>query len=136
MDYIATHEHVFPAPFLQFYSWNWREHQPSALPGIAGAKGTVDAYVNHGRWIAECPDGCGHAVIASDREPFYICTRCGNEANDGQWLNVKFPRQRKSIEAELVRRAARHPHKDAPTRNWKPGETVAELRSERQLRGE
>lgn len=34
------------------------------------------AYVNHGRWVADCPFGCGGAELAMDDR--FICRECHN----------------------------------------------------------
>lgn len=135
MSFIATHETVFPAAYEAQLDHFFRLRQGKGLPPrtAANINGTVEAYVNHGRWIVECPhtwtenvdherspeDGggiertyevtrsCAHAVIASDLTPYYMCTVCGNEANDGKFYNVVFPANRRAIETELVRRTDR-----------------------------
>lgn len=165
MNKIAIHEDIFRVPPLVHLNHYWTDRQGGRpLPDVRGAKGFVDAYINHGRWIAECPPkltpaidrngelifdknggqvfekhSCGHALVASDAFPYYICTVCGNEENDGQFYNIRFPSNRAAIEAELVKRPVRNPIHSKPwaepTRNWIPGESVAKLRAEAAERG-
>jgi hypothetical protein len=90
-------------------------------PVIPPPKGEILAYVNHGRWIAECPY-CSAAQVASKSEPVYWCAECVMVWNDGAPVNVKFPDDAEAIEAALVKRPAQK------NRNWNPHETVADLR--------
>tara|TARA_Y100000310_G_scaffold134170_1_gene133177 strand:- start:289 stop:618 length:330 start_codon:yes stop_codon:yes gene_type:complete len=97
--------------------------------------GEVKAYVNHGRWIAECPSGCGHALVVSEAEPVYICLSPTTMCPDPKvWHQVKFPWAKKIIERELLKRPARAPL-FATTRNWNRGETVRQLQAENRAQG-
>ena len=52
-------------------------------PPLAASKGELQARINQGRWLVDCPvPGCGNAIIASYREPFFWCWNCGNQGND------------------------------------------------------
>ena len=92
--------------------------------------GSVAARINHGRWLADCP-GCNSAFVMALDQPVYMCVECGNHANDGKWLAVTFPANRKAIEDELLKRPwnGRNPA-EAQNRNWEPGETIATLKKE------
>lgn len=72
---------------------------------------TVTAYVNHDRWVADCP--CNGAELVAPGEEM-LCGSCGAKHQ------VKFPKHRADIEAAL---APREPY----NRNWHPDETVDEL---------
>lgn len=89
------------------------------LPPISDwtPRGTVEAEINHGRWIARCQ--CGGAECVDPDWPFLVCCSCGAGPQ-----NIRFPRDRKQIESELLKRP------DRTTRNWRPGETLADLRQE------
>jgi hypothetical protein len=66
------------------------------------------AYVNHGRWIAECPAECGSAVRLEPGQTLFHCSECSTISE------VEWPEQADAIwEALLQRRLAR-------TRNWFP----------------
>jgi hypothetical protein len=84
------------------------------------------AYVNWGRWVADCPCGCGGAELVEPDQPF-MCASCWNRG--GAWLPVAWPAERAQIERTLVERS------DARTRNWHPRESVADLRHENRSHG-
>jgi hypothetical protein len=87
----------------------------------------VAATINHGRLIVECPDCRGAEMVWRER-PLLLCHSCGNRAVGGEWRRVALPGDLPALEAELSERA------DAATRNWRPGETVDDLRREREER--
>ena len=131
IDKIVEHEDWQPVDFINFRAWHWRQAGNLIdLPDTGKAQGTVNAYVNWGRWIAECPVGHGDAVIVSRDHPYYICTVGGDKENDGNWYSVVFPIEKEQIEAELLKRIAVHPLKDARYRGWRPGETIEDLQAE------
>ena len=81
----------------------------------------VDAYVNRGRWIAECE--CGGAEIVDPITRLFMCASCFNLDHKHRWRLVALPDATTSqvIEAALVMRP------ELRTRNWRPGESVADL---------
>ncbi len=107
------------------------------------------AYVNHGRWVAECATpGCpgaerkwpGFAV----KETTVVDPLTGNRftrlfgisadgwlhcANCGQLSRVQFPSEADQIEEVLSMRPV------PETRNWMPGETLADLTAENEAHG-
>ena len=97
---------------------------------IAGARRAI-ARINHGRWLADCPY-CDGAELVHPDERFFVCLSCGNLGlgspnkldGDGRILHVEFPPNWHSIERILISRP------DEVTRNWNPGETMADLRRE------
>ena len=100
--------------------------QAPAQDGVTD--GEIVAYVNHGRWVAECPD-CAGAQLVSETERRFWCLNCGNAAVNFAWRHVRMPQKRTAIEAELVIRPAARSER-AITRNWLPGETVEDLQRE------
>lgn len=89
------------------------------------------AYVNHGRWIAECPYECGSAIVLKPGETTFHCSECLSISP------VDWPSNAQDIWDALVER--RLPR----TRNWFPtghdlalraglphGQTPEELRTE------
>lgn len=82
------------------------------------------AYVNHGRWIVDCPCGAGSATDPAWREA--RCFGCGTV-----YANVVFPpdEDRARIEALLMKRP-RIEH-----RNWFPHERVDDLAAENVAHG-
>ncbi len=77
----------------------------------------MNAYVNHGRWVADCAAGCGNAHLVEPGDVF-DCEICGT--SDA----VTFPDDMASIGEVLASRIL------PQTRNWLPGETVQHLVSE------
>lgn len=133
-DKILTHEDMFNQPYTGFVRGMAAKksmHAPARDDVTAGAP--VQAYVNHGRWIAECPD-CNGAQIMSETERRFWCLSCGNAAINFAWRHVRLPRDRDDIESTLMLRPAARPDK-AITRNWNAGETVEELEQENASHG-
>ena len=75
--------------------------------------GTIEAYVNHGRWVADCVCN-GAELVAPEQE--MVCGSCGARNQ------VKFPgpTTRDKIEVALSRR-------ELFNQNWPIDETVDEL---------
>lgn len=95
-------------------------------PGLADAP-PVEARVNFGRWIADCPnDACVGAELVSFDRPTFFCCACRNAAAGNQALAVAAPGPQKRHEVESCLRARPR----VENRNWWHGETVAELRDE------
>lgn len=88
-----------------------------------GPKDTaIAAYINHGRWVVECPDCCG-AQFACPDDPRFMCNNCANAMNDGMWRPVLWIKDRAKIEVLLKPRPVEN-------QNWRPGETLADLKAE------
>lgn len=89
-------------------------------------RGSVQAYINHSRWIAKCPF-CDGALSVGIDDPVFFCVDCGMQANGGgpgapgYAMGVSFPDNWQDIEAVLLLRF------NPAHRNWYPGETVARL---------
>lgn len=122
---IQTHEDAQPYRGMRDFTADmWRAYQGSPPPQEAGAQGVVDAVVNHGRWLVDCPGGCRGAQIVSDQWAYFVCVECGSPENGGQLYRLRFPARRVPMEQLLLRRS------DERTRNWKVGETEADLQRE------
>jgi hypothetical protein len=93
----------------------------------AGVHDTVAAvaYVNHGRWVVDCPFGCGSAQMASRSDRRFFCVECGHRG-DGRWLPVVWP---SDLEVQTVE-AVLDARPDMATRNWRPGEPIDALVAE------
>ena len=94
----------------------------------------VYAYINHGKWIIECPSpgsSCSAAILGHPDMPEFFCPSCGNAVWDGKWLHVVFPDETTvhQIEALLSVRP------DITSRNWVPPETVDDLKLENKVNG-
>jgi len=134
-DKIVMHEDWRPnSDYVEMRRWYWREAGNLTVlpnPTDAGAtQGTVQAVINHGRWVTECPLGHNDAVIVSSGAPYYICSVGGVGENGGKWYAVVFPPDRAAIEAELLKRRSAHSYKDAKYRNWNVAETLADIKRE------
>ncbi len=96
----------------------------------------IRAYVNHGRWVADCPDpSCRGAELVEPDVPF-VCGSCNmsefiKKRKGKVYKNkhtVTFPSWKDKIEQILVVRPTEN-------RNWWTGESVAELRRENKEHG-
>jgi hypothetical protein len=83
--------------------------------------GAVSAYINHGRWVADCGyEHCRNALQLEYGDPGFLCLGSGGcgRAFDVVWPS---PEMARTIVGILVHRPAVY------TRNWLPGETLTEL---------
>lgn len=74
----------------------------------------VYAYVNHGRWVADCV--CNGAELVQ-RGTRFLCGSCGLESP------VVWPDDADDVDRVLEPRPPRN-------QNWRPGETVGQLTAE------
>ena len=81
----------------------------------------VKAFVNHGRWIAQCP-GCNSAVVQPAGDKKYACSECGATHS------VSWPKTSSEINTILAPRPLLN-------QNWLPGETLDDLRAENAAHG-
>ncbi len=81
----------------------------------------VYAYVNHGRWVVDCP-WCSGAEFAFEEGAFF-CESCRNAGAGGKPIRALFPATRQAIERALDGRPVQN-------RNWRPGESLQQLRAE------
>ena len=142
-DYIVTYEDaqgqekadgsVVSYPYELFMAGHLGSKGHGPPPPMLQVQGAVRAYINHGRWVVDCPEGCGGAAMASLKYRVFICPNCGSPGNSGQWYHVIFPGNFRQIETVLLKR----PNKrgvmvpdDAENRNWRTGETLATLERE------
>ncbi len=80
----------------------------------------IKAYINNGRWVANCPDPeCAGCEVVDYGDPVFMCLSCGNLRNKHggkiRLYPVSFPRpnEREEIENILLKRKRR------VNRNWK-----------------
>lgn len=99
--------------------------RPSQIPPTR----KLDAYINWGRWIVECST-CATATLADSRFRFFACynPQCGDF---GVWKTVEFPENKAELEEELLKRD-RIAQTAYVHRNWTPGQTVDDLKRERE----
>jgi hypothetical protein len=91
------------------------------VPGKTLGK-KVYAFVDHGRWVAQCE--CGGAESVDLDSPIFFCCSCGNRSTTGRPREVVFPKEIEQIEAILLKRT------DLRWKNWKVGESVESLEKE------
>lgn len=110
----------------------WEKHIERKVPPQmrAAAKGprmalSVDAYINHSRWVADCPYCTGSEMVDPDEKKFY-CFNCLMLDIVGRPIRVKFPLKttREKIEAVLLKR----PFEE--NRNWFTEESLQDLKDE------
>jgi hypothetical protein len=98
----------------------WIHHQLRSTTAPLGAgidpEATVPAYVNHGRWVVNCPD-CRNAQLACKTDRRFMCNECGNIAVGHKWRPVVWPADAERI-ANLLENRPRE------VQNWNPGEDV------------
>ena len=100
------------------------------------------AYVNHGRWIIDCPDEdcqaglkCSDWTIPETLLTGLVCDCMDEVVCDhptiphGLAIDITYPDERDEITAILNLRSKR------ANRNWYPGETVEELKAENVTHG-
>lgn len=134
-DYIVHHQQAQPhIGFVQFVQEYWRRIGLGRVPPVTNIQGSVTPYVNEGRWVADCPAGCGGALVVTNDPAIFICPDCGSPENGNNWYAVVFPPDKATIERVLLVRPSRRPD-HARTRNWLPWETVADLKRENRARG-
>jgi hypothetical protein len=84
------------------------------------------AYQNHGRWLIDCPH-CNTGWIVRAETPSLLIDAKGRVQHAcfcGYIAVAQFPAERVEIDELLARRP------DPSNRNWRPGETIADLRIE------
>ena len=87
-------------------------------------KPPLQAKINYGRWVIECPN-CNNAEFAFEDRLFF-CTQCNN--GNGELRKVILPTKRKQIEKVLGKRLI-------VNRHWKSGETIDSLIAENKEHG-
>ena len=110
--------------YAQWLTYQYGLHHDGELPAIGSDTALAPVFVNHGRWLWQCP-ACLTAVQVSETAgavDLCCCPACFGQA----FVLPSFPDARAEIEAELLRQPGyRH---NAPFRNWEPGWSLAYLR--------
>lgn len=78
---------------------------------------TAEAYVNHGRWVADCPMQCGGALKLDPRQGVFHCPECKT------MHSVTWPTDPDEIMEALERRVVPR------TRNWFPRDHYLAVRA-------
>ena len=101
-------------------------------PGIDLAAAPAVGFVNHGAWLARCPQpDCHGAEYVDDRRASFFCCECRNAATGGVQIPLTMPSAsaRAGIESALLGRP------DTKNRNWLVGESTANLVAENVAHG-
>jgi hypothetical protein len=82
------------------------------------------AYVNWGRWVVECPYGCGNALTLPPGHPTFFCTDTAGTGGCHRTADIEWPPNADQIMAALAKRPApKH-------RNWFPAGHPLAVRAE------
>lgn len=92
-----------------------------SVPAVNDHLPAVTAYVNHGRWVAECE--CGAAMLVAKGYGF-LCGECGNRQHGYRYRPIAWPQEQVQIERELLRRPVEE------MRNWFPHESLTRIKVE------
>ena len=103
--------------------WIKRDFNPSDI--YLGVK--LEARVNHGRWVVDCPF-CKGAETIWPGEPFFLCAHCANNRTKLA-IRIELPKERVEIEKILDERL------EPENKNWTPGETLAQLKKDIKAKG-
>lgn len=107
--------------------WRLRSERGFEMRGLATdlleTGETIPAYVNIGRWVAECP-GCNGGIACWPDHPRGCCLDCGRV------YKIRFPAKRSRERAEKLLLA-----RSQLNRNWHPHqrESVSELAAENEI---
>lgn len=99
-----------PIPFVE---------EPSETQSLV----ELPVYVNHGRWVVDCPF-CRAGQFASRSDHRFYCAECQNAAIGGVFVKTVWPKDAAKIEEALLERP------NLLNQNWVPGETVKQLHAE------
>ena len=88
----------------------------------------VIAYINHGRWVADCPN-CNGAELLNKDEPRFYCLSCYNEHVGNRFVLVVWPAELEKLEDQLLLRP------QLKNQNMNLGETLIDLVTENVVAG-
>lgn len=86
------------------------------------------AYVNHGRWIADCPF-CNHSEFVFKNDLFFTCFHCFNQVAGGKRIKVILDPRYQEIENILNKR------RNKENQNWFIYEEIEKLEIENSIMG-
>ena len=124
----VDHDAVHGVSIETFINKIYRQGFGKDLDPAAVSATVIAARLDAGRWLVDCPLGCGGAELVSNAEPWFVCLSCGS---GGEWYRVELPSNRADIEVEITRRD------NVLGWSWNPGESIDNLRAETdRIRGE
>ena len=103
--------------------------EPMDLPAtLEVGDGEFVPRIAHGQVLAQCPDCEGWTLVRKDA-PNHVCYSCWGNGETPVLRGVAWPDDKVAIEAVLLARPR------YINRNWKVGETLAELQAENRENG-
>ena len=85
-NFIAQHEHFQRVPYRHFIARHLEARQADAFPNPDDVQGTVNAFVDHGRWIVRCPMTWIETVVEDAGKTIYGIDDDGVEhVQDASW---------------------------------------------------
>lgn len=108
------------------HHWSWWA-KGYELPSDHHESIELDAFINHSRWLVQCP-WCNSAQVVSPVDPQFFCIQCSNEQADYKWVAIKFPADDEVTKIEEALSLRAHIN-----RNWQIGETSDTLNRENLL---
>lgn len=105
----------------------WQAPVAANFGAATSLESPLKVYLNHGRWIAECPD-CHGAQLACQEDPRFMCNECANVVVGNLWRALEWPTNRPAIESAVDGRQAKN-------QNWLPGQGIDDLNRESLVRG-
>jgi hypothetical protein len=102
----------------EYLGWHAAHIQSRRIARVWNSDKTIPAYVNHGRWLADCQT-CGKGMFTHPVWRMACCAECG-----AVYRAVDFPEQLDTITRLLLERPCRE------NQNWRTGETLFELKLE------
>lgn len=96
---------------------------PELLPQKTDETFVSRVYMNHGRWVVDCPF-CNSSGVASENDERFLCGDCLNMEIGGAYILAPFPKDCEAVEAHMLLRPRNR-------RNWNPDtETLKNLQQE------
>ena len=100
------------------------------IPTDTSSLTTINAYINRGNWVVDCPSQNCYSSYYASREQAFYCFRCQNRDNDGAFYAVAFPLEKEEIEKTLTERSL------DKNKNWYSTERLDDLKLETRFNGD
>lgn len=107
----------------QYLGWHAEQIDARGVARVWHPSLRLDAKVNHGRWLVDCP-ACGSGAFTHPEWRLACCANCG-----AVYRGVNFPEQIEEVTRLLLERPRRE------TQNWVAGEALWKLRFENRVHG-
>jgi hypothetical protein len=97
----------------------WQAPMPPVFKVGTSSAPALKVYLNHGRWVVNCPD-CNGAQLACFDDKRFMCNECANVAVGNLWRVIVWPEDRRAVEEAVAARPVLN-------QNWVAGESIADL---------